>query len=668
MILKWYFLIVLINCIIFHLDKLIFNALIFITFSIGYLFYHYQKTKDNFEQSLFVRAKNPIKNELFSIKSENLLGLTRKIITNSNSIDDELNAVIDLIIHDFIESWYKTQISNKNEFCVEIKELLSQVFTHLTIFSKNIDWEQFILNTLANNFVTHMRLFKKAKEKTKKSTDELILIDTFFDLEAEFEKGVCRDEISYLSSTKEYEYLQELSEFLCYTLMPEGEFNLVAYRCLIREILANKIFKDFIDNLSEPDNINQSFLWLLKNQPILTENFLITTSFNSNFDELNEIRAKIDEEIALLRSKDKGGDQDQEIKLQLSSLQYLLKKINNIITNKNQTESSPDDDIQFIDSSLINFDALLTNEQTQHCFIEYMGSQNSQNLISFYLNAQIYYKFAKKELESPKDASKIAMQDFAKGLINAYLIQNTPEDIINISNIIFYRDELNATLERMENLTFIDEFLLTELQSKIYQLMRQKYFPGFKRSPEFQKLLAKNESLKAQISFDCDSIEQYCDGNETQTSIELQNADCSNQNQNFNITAIITSCGKCNDLKQKYAIYIIDVKKIYQETNSNNKNEFWQTYRRFNDFHDLHLTIKKKFSQLQNLNLPGKSFRSSLNDEFLEKRQKELNKYLQTLCNPHVLSNNPGLMELLLNFLENKRWDSSQTNITRKVG
>jgi hypothetical protein len=65
--------------------------------------------------------------------------------------------------------------------------------------------------------------------------------------------------------------------------------------------------------------------------------------------------------------------------------------------------------------------------------------------------------------------------------------------------------------------------------------------------------------------------------------------------------------------------------------------------------------------------LPGKSFRSSLSEEFLEKRRNELNRYLKTLCHPSVIVNNPGLLPLLLKFLENKRWDNSQTNFTRKV-
>ena len=39
----------------------------------------------------------------------------------------------------------------------------------------------------------------------------------------------------------------------------------------------------------------------------------------------------------------------------------------------------------------------------------------------------------------------------------------------------------------------------------------------------------------------------------------------------------------------------------------------------------------------------------------------------KTLCNPEVVSNNPTMLDLLLKFLENKRWENSQTNFKRRV-
>ena len=66
-----------------------------------------------------------------------------------------------------------------------------------------------------------------------------------------------------------------------------------------------------------------------------------------------------------------------------------------------------------------------------------MGKLNVQNLISFYLNADMFRQFAKKELnrcmeetrqsdmtEKSKRINQVrmAIQDFAKGLINSYLL------------------------------------------------------------------------------------------------------------------------------------------------------------------------------------------------------------------------------------------------------
>lgn len=92
-----------------------------------------------------------------------------------------------------------------------------------------------MLNIIAHNLVVQMRLLKKAKEKrnqtktTKSSSknedkpvnssggsnsngssmptvaqNETNLIELFFDLEAEIEKGFCRDQISFDSADREH--------------------------------------------------------------------------------------------------------------------------------------------------------------------------------------------------------------------------------------------------------------------------------------------------------------------------------------------------------------------------------------------------------------------------------------------------------------------------------
>lgn len=87
---------------------------------------------------------------------------------------------------------------------------------------KQVDWEHFLLNIVAHNLVVQMRLLKKTKEKLidKKKREanttladdaaqnqsyfnETLLVDVFFDLEAEIENDICRDQISFESNDRE---------------------------------------------------------------------------------------------------------------------------------------------------------------------------------------------------------------------------------------------------------------------------------------------------------------------------------------------------------------------------------------------------------------------------------------------------------------------------------
>lgn len=283
----------------------------------------------------------------------------------------------------------------------------------------------------------------------------------------------------------------------------------------------------------------------------------------------------------------------------------------------------------------------------------------------------------------------------------------------NVANKAYYKKELAQVIERMENLSEVDETLLDELQFKIYLLMKQKYYPDFKNYPEFHKILLKND-LIFKLGTSANSISLAAENNnvikldEFETAYLIDNSSTSSNTtssstifdslktidennmdsistssfdlitderltsspllesvnpKNVQLTAVITSSGRCNEMNTIYAIYIIDVSKKCLVTNT---VDSWQTYRRFNDFHDLHLLLKKKFPSFSNLTLPGKSLRSSLKDDFLEKRRIELNKYLQTLTNPDTLANNPLLVHVLLKFLENKRWENKNNNIKRK--
>ena len=84
--------------------------------------------------------------------------------------------------------------------------------------------------------------------------------------------------------------------------------------------------------------------------------------------------------------------------------------------------------------------------------------------------------------------------------------------------------------------------------------------------------------------------------------------------------------GVCSDKGEKYAIYVISV--CCKSINGDQRRE-WITYRRYSEFNDLHMTIKKRFPALREfIHLPNKNFLNNTSPDVRVKRQKELNDYL----------------------------------------
>ena len=99
-----------------------------------------------------------------------------------------------------------------------------------------------------DNFATHVRLYRNAKERMRSDTSTDIR-GVFFDLEAEYEQGICRDEVcmdkdkekgqsdsSFQSISLRFrlEFLQDIVEVLMYILLPANEFRCVPARMIIR--------------------------------------------------------------------------------------------------------------------------------------------------------------------------------------------------------------------------------------------------------------------------------------------------------------------------------------------------------------------------------------------------------------------------------------------------
>lgn len=84
---------------------------------------------------------------------------------------------------------------------------------------------------------------------------------------------------------------------------------------------------------------------------------------------------------------------------------------------------------------------------------------------------------------------------------------------------------------------------------------------------------------------------------------------------------------------EKYAIYIISV--VLKSLTGDQRRE-WVTYRRYSEFYDFHMALKKRCPHIRNLlHLPNKNFVNNTSQDVRLKRQKEFNDYLAVSDVPH---------------------------------
>ena len=272
---------VLLNVLLFHFNKLVLNLLIAALFAASFCYFNVRnaETRSDMKEYLqkrralgrrAVKAFSQVKVELsrldaheealscFSTTTADLAAqapsssnptvasqrIAKPSLTGSYRIDDELHQIIELLLRDYCDYWYRENISNREEFIQALRIALFNAMRYASSCLKTIDWEHFFMNIVAHNLVIQMRLLKKAREKRNtlnssganaqafnllsgtagsssstikipKSTlvsaahtaahaNESMLIEVFFDLEAELEKNMCRDDITFNSSEKEH--------------------------------------------------------------------------------------------------------------------------------------------------------------------------------------------------------------------------------------------------------------------------------------------------------------------------------------------------------------------------------------------------------------------------------------------------------------------------------
>ncbi|XP_068189394.1 sorting nexin-13 isoform X1 [Antennarius striatus] len=609
-------------------------------------------------------------------------------LTGSSFIDEPLQQVIQFALRDYIQYWYYT-LSEDESFLMEIRQTLQNALVQFSTRSKEVDWQPYFTTRLVDDFATHLRVFRKAQDrltdredKQRDITEELV--ESFFEAEVEMERKICRDVVC-TSHKDEEGFLRDLCELLLYLLLPPGDFHNKNMRYFLREVLARGVLLPLINQLSDPDYINQFVIWMIHDSSCNYEAFMNILKLTDKPAELEAVKDKVLEELQYLRSLDTAGDDINVIKNQINSLMFVKKVCE---TRIQRLQSGKEVDAlklaaNFGKLCVIPLDHILIHNIALQFFMDYMQAAGAQAELFFWLTVEGYRVTAQQQLEAMQDWQKDGRKqpNATKGLLKAAALGVFEQYLSDKASPRVQVDELSV-IKLGEKLQKDDPTpeIFDEIQRNVYDMMLrdERYYPSFKQSPLYVRMLAELDMLKEPSFRGSDDGDGESFNGSPTGSINLSLDDLSNSchDESMHIHAFISdtadaslpgfwgAAGVCNEHGKTYALYAITVLR----RNQDGSDDCWKTYRRYSDFHDFHMRITEQFENLSSiLKLPGKKTFNNMDRDFLEKRKKDLNAYLQLLLNPEMVKACPTLIPYVYDFLENKAYNKGKGEFARKI-
>uniref|UniRef100_A0AAZ3P2X2 Sorting nexin 13 n=1 Tax=Oncorhynchus tshawytscha TaxID=74940 RepID=A0AAZ3P2X2_ONCTS len=567
-------------------------------------------------------------------------------LTGSNYIDEPLQQVIQFALRDYIQYWYYT-LSEDESFLLEIRQTVQNALVQFSTRSKEVDWQPYFTTRLVDDFATHLRVFRKAQDRLERDLSEE-MVESFFEAEVEMERSVCRDVVC--TSLKDEEgFLRDLCEVLLYLLLPPGDFHNKNMRYFLREILARGVLLPLVNQLSDPDYINQFVIWMIRDSSCNYEAFMNILKLTDKVSELEAVKDKALEELQYLRSLDTAGDDINVIKNQINSLLFVKKVCE---TRIQRLQSGKEVDTLKLAANLgklciIPLEHVLVHNIALQFFMDYMQAAGAQAELFFWLTVEGYRVTAQQQLEVmegwQKDGKKGGstqglLKAAALGVYEQYLSDKaSPRVQVDEVSVVKLREKLQKEGDPTPE-------IFDEIQRKVYDMMLrdERYYPSFRQSPLYIRMLAELDMLKEP------SYRGSDDGDGGTHTLEFR----------------LVISRVCNDHGKTYALYAITVCR----RNHDGSEDSWKTYRRYSDFHDFHMRITEQFENLMSiLKLPGKKTFNNMDRDFLEKRKKDLNAYLQLLLNPEMMKACPTLVHYVYDFLENKQYSKGKGDFARKM-
>jgi len=550
---------------------------------------------------------------------------------------------------------------------------------------------------------------------------------SFFDFEVDMEGEVCRDSVC-MDTGSELQYLQDLSEVLCFLMLPKNEFRAGPVRCLVREILTCSLIQPGFEKIADPDFVNQTIVWLYSDTNIKTEVFVSVLRHTDNMGELDASRDLVLKEISRLRSRDSASDGDGEDgRLQLNSMLFLKKvletKVNRIQSGFSGNSYGLPANIDWSSKLKPNtklfalpLEVILKNNIALSYFIDYMTAIGCQYLVFFYLNIEGWKVSTEQQLQA------IELDLLKTGETNEKFLSNL--ETIREAALSIYQEYLSdKASQRIQMDDSLNKKLLLKIRSEppdpgwfdevaavVYNQLQQneKFLRDFKRSVGYLKLLAELDLLKGELeeedevsfidsaslgSFTDDgssrSIEGKSESSGSDGSLGQLDIDSYHSRQKYSDGSprncrkeqVLghprshsgSSLGKSDLSELSAEIVDIDLAKekgtgkqyVNYIVSVRRGESRWEVVRRYSDFLFLQQTLVSQFSKLSRIPFPGKKTFGNLEKNVVEKRRKMMTEFFRQISNLKS-GDYPGLYDQIFMFLS-PGWEVSKQNVLERT-
>ncbi|KAJ8919461.1 hypothetical protein NQ315_016561, partial [Exocentrus adspersus] len=354
------------------------------------------------------------------------------------TVDSLLQQLLDYIVRDYILVYLRDYAYDLESLGINIKEDLWGAVNTLHEKLSRVDHAKLIACDVIIKITNHFEKIREAKTLVSESDRPPI-----FQLSPQV-----------MSSEKEIEYLRTVSELLIMFLLPRS-YSLSPTRYLVREVLCCKVFKPFIDTITDPDFFNRNVIYYIESNKVHVNLPKKALESANNFEELID---KIDD-IQVLRSISLGWD---------SGYQYgdELKKVRVPRTHCLYT------DFEF--EQVLPLQMILEHVLGRKYLSQYLQTLASQDLIRFWtaveelrtaqrknwhqLGAEIFYTF----IRNP--TSEIKVDKPTKKRMEAFLLGDKGPEV-------FY-----------------------EVQAQVVQTIEEKYYQSFLISDYYKEMVIAMES------------------------------------------------------------------------------------------------------------------------------------------------------------------------------